>query len=151
LRWYLGVLSLQFLFPVACLLWDNVVGEFAGDVPHFSDLYGVVMSDPIDNTTVWHNDGHTMYLQLHRNELSILTVNCPGGEDRECQIDKFSCVVQWFLDRYGLDCNVGVSEVSSTMEIAWSVQGDTSDPDLCQVWVIPTKDEAFAAWLESQV
>lgn len=108
------------------------------------------MSEPVENITIWHSDGHALYLQLNRNELSVLTTMCPGGEDRECRIDNFDCIVEWFVSRYGLDCNVGVSEVSSEMEIAWTVQGDTHDADLCQVWIIPTKDEAFAAWLESQ-
>lgn len=87
---------------------------------------------------------------LNRNELEIQVVSCPGHEGRECQIGKFDCIVDYFLDRFGLDCNVGVSEVSSSMEIAWSVQGDVDDPDLCQVWVIPVTDEAFSAWLATQ-
>lgn len=108
------------------------------------------MSDLESEITLWRADGHSLYMQLNRNELSILTTMCPGGDDRECKIGNFDCIVEWFVMRYGLDCNVGVSEVSSEMEIAWTVQGDTSDSDLCQVWIIPTKDEAFAAWLEGQ-
>lgn len=104
----------------------------------------------MDDVTVWHQDGHRIQLQLHRNELSIQMVLCPGDEDRACQVGKFGCIVEWFLTVYGLDCNVGISEVASEMEIAWAVQGDTDDADLCQVWVIPTNDEAFAAWLAFQ-
>ena len=107
------------------------------------------MSDQVDDV-VWHKDGHQLYVQLNRSELSVLMTLCPGHADRECRVGKFDCIVEWFVSRYGLDCNVGVSEVSSEMEIAWSVQGDTDDADLCQVWIIPTKDEAFAAWLETQ-
>jgi len=103
-----------------------------------------------DNTTVWHTDGHKIYLQLNRSELSILSIICPENEDRACHTGKFACIVSWFLQTYGLECNVGMSEVSSNMEIAWSVQGDPTDPDLCQVWIIPTQDEAFAAWLTAQ-
>jgi hypothetical protein len=106
--------------------------------------------EELNETTVWHSDGHSIYMVLNRNELEIQVVSCPGHEGRECQIGKFDCIVDWFLDRYGLDCNVGVSEINSTMEIAWSVQGDTSDPDTCQVWVIPIADEAFSAWLATQ-
>jgi len=106
--------------------------------------------DDLQETTVWHSDGHSIYMVLNRNEIEIQVVSCPGHEGRECQVGKFDCIVDWFLDRFGLDCNVGVCDISSTMEIAWSVQGDTSDPDLCQVWVIPIADEAFNAWLATQ-
>lgn len=107
------------------------------------------MSD-ILTPTIWHSDGHRIYMQLERTELVIQEVTCPQTEDRECQTGKFDCIVTWFLNRYGLECNVGVSEVSSDMEIAWSAQGDMDDPDLCQVWVIPVIDEAFSAWLTTQ-
>ena len=106
--------------------------------------------ESVEDTTVWHSDGHSIYMVLNRNELEIQVVSCPGHEGRECQIGKFDCIVDWFLGRYGLDCNVGVCEISSTMEIAWSVQGDTDDIDTCQVWVIPVADEAFSAWLATQ-
>lgn len=107
------------------------------------------MSGPVDDV-VWYKDGHRLYLQLNRSELSVLATICPQGDDRECRVGKFDCIVEWFVGRYGLECNVGVSEVSSEMEIAWSVQGDTDDADLCQVWIIPVADEAFAAWLGTQ-
>jgi hypothetical protein len=54
------------------------------------------------------------------------------------------------LETYGLDCNVGICECSSHLELAWSVVGDTDDAELCQVWVIPVDDEAFSAWLVTQ-
>lgn len=104
----------------------------------------------LSDTTVWHSDGHSIYMVLNRNELEIQVVSCPGGDNRSCHVGNFDCIVDWFIGRYGLDCNVGVCEVNSTMEIAWSVQGDTSDPDLCQVWIIPVADEAFSAWLSTQ-
>ena len=104
----------------------------------------------LNETTVWHSDGHSIYMVLNRNELEIQVVSCPGGEDQACRVGNFECIVDWFIGRYGLDCNVGVCEVNPTMEIAWSVQGDTSDPDLCQVWIIPVADEAFSAWLSTQ-
>lgn len=107
------------------------------------------MSDLFE-PAVWNVDGHRVLLQLNKNELSIQMVLCPHHEGRACQVAGFDCIVTWFLDVYGLDCNVGVSEVASEMELAWSLQGDSSDPDLCQVWVIPTADEAFASWLETQ-
>jgi len=42
---------------------------------------------------------------------------------------------------------VGIAPPSAVMQIAWSISGDVSDTDLCQVWIIPIDDEAFAAWL----
>ena len=107
------------------------------------------MSD-ILTPTVWHSDGHRIYMQLNRSELVIQETICPQTEDRFCQTGKFDCIVTWFLDRYGLECNVGISEVFSDMEIAWAAQGDMEDPDLCQVWIIPIIDEAFSAWLTTQ-
>lgn len=108
------------------------------------------MNTSDQETTVWHSDGHRIYLQLNRSELTILQVICPDKDDKECATGKFECIVEWFLNMYGLECNVGMSEVASDMEIAWSVRGDTADPDLCQVWIIPTNDEAFSAWLSAQ-
>lgn len=107
------------------------------------------MLDSIDEV-VWHKDNHIMYLRLNRSELSISHVHCPGGDDRECKVGKFNCIVTYFLETYGLDCNVGICDCNSDMELAWSVVGDTDDPELCQVWVIPVDDEAFSAWLITQ-
>ncbi len=99
---------------------------------------------------VWHNDGHVMYLHLNRSEVTISQVVCPQTEDRQCKVGKFDCIVTYFLETYGLDCNVGICECSGNLELAWSVVGDTDDPELCQVWVIPVDDEAFSAWLITQ-
>lgn len=99
---------------------------------------------------IWHKDGHVIYLQISRNELVISQVRCPGQEDRECKVGKFDCIVRHFLEIYGLDCNVGTCDCASELELAWSAVGDFDDPELCQVWVIPTDDEAFAAWLVTQ-
>lgn len=95
---------------------------------------------------VWHNDGHIMHLQLNKESVVITHITCPGGD---CQ-HKDRCIVEWFLRRYGLECNVGVCAPSENMLIAWTVVGDPTDFDLCQVWTIPIDDEAFAAWLATQ-
>ncbi len=96
---------------------------------------------------VWHKDGHIIHLQLNKENLVITHVTCPGGECAH----KVGCVVEWFIRRFGLDCNVGVCAPEENMEIAWCLIGDETDLDLSQVWVIPVKDEAFAAWLVTQV
>jgi hypothetical protein len=37
------------------------------------------------------------------------------------------------------------------MQIAWALVGDKhKDLGVCQVWVIPTQDEAFSAWISTQ-
>jgi len=136
-------------------MWDNIGGSSVASrvskKASFLDLDATLsFMTELEDTTVWHSDGHSVYMVLNRNELEIQVVTCPGGEGRECEIGKFDCIVDYFLGRYGLDCNVGVSEVNSTMEIAWSVQGDVDDPETCQVWVIPLADEAFSAWLSTQ-
>ena len=95
---------------------------------------------------IWHKDGHIMHLQLNKENLLIFDVTCPGGE---CK-NKVGCIVEWFLRRFGLDCNVGVAAPEENMEIAWCMVGDSENLDLCQVWVIPIGDEAFAAWLITQ-
>ena len=102
----------------------------------------------LDTTSVWHNDGHVMYLELNRAEVLVTMVTCPG--EGACQHERLGCIVQYFITRFGLDCNVGVCPPTAEMPIAWMISGDPYDVDACQVWVIPTTDEAFAAWLITQ-
>lgn len=107
------------------------------------------MTNAIDEV-VWHKDGHVIHLQINRSDIIVSSVHCPNGEDRECKLGNFTCIVTWFLETYGLECNVGICSPAPELEIAWSAVGDYNDPEMCQVWVIPTEDEAFAAWLISQ-
>jgi hypothetical protein len=95
---------------------------------------------------VWHKDGHSLTLQISKENLVVLDVSCSGGV---CQ-HKVGCIVQWFVRRYGFDCNVGVCDPERVLEIAWMVAGDPDDVETCQVWFIPVKDEAFSAWLATQ-
>lgn len=108
------------------------------------------MSDTQTREMVWHNDGHIMHLELHQNEVLITHVTCPGGEASSCQHPQVGCLVDWFLLRFGLECNTGVAPISADMTIAWTVSGDLNLIDECQVWVMPVNDEAFAAWLITQ-
>jgi hypothetical protein len=103
-----------------------------------------------DDEMVWHNDGHVINLRINRSELVISYVHCPGTEERACKVGKHECVVSHFLNTYGLECNVGTCECSSEIELAWCGLGDFDDLEQSQVWVIPTNDEAFAAWLITQ-
>lgn len=99
---------------------------------------------------VWHKDGHSIHLQLNRSDVVISMIRCPGHDNRECKLGKFDCIVKHFLETYGLDCNVGICDCSSEIELAWSALGEFDEPEQCQVWVIPIDDEAFAAWLITQ-
>lgn len=100
---------------------------------------------------VWHEDGHRMFLQLNRAELSVTTVICPHPKgEGECWNDEHGCAVSWFLMRFGLDCHVGVVTPSGEMLIAWSWSGDRRDLESGQVWIISTDDELYAAWAVTQ-
>jgi len=109
------------------------------------------MTDIATQEMVWHNDGHIMHMELRHNEVVITHVTCPGGENASCFNKQVGCLVDWFLLRFGLECNTGVAPVSSDMTIAWTMSGDPTFIDECQVWVMPVDDEAFAAWLVTQM
>lgn len=108
----------------------------------------------MDSEMFWYNDGHKIQLTLDKASVLISSIICPHDNEPEaaCQgIVKDSCVVSYFLSRYGFDCNVGIAPVQNEMEIAWTIVGQPEyDYELCQVWVIPTSDEFFAAWIVSQ-
>lgn len=108
------------------------------------------MSDTKSQEMVWHNDGHVMHLELRQSEVIVTHVTCPGGDKPACEHPQVGCIVDWFLLRFGLECNTGVSAIESDMTVAWTVSGDSSLVDECQVWVMPVNDEAFAAWLITQ-
>ena len=91
----------------------------------------------------WHDDGHVMHLELVKSEAQITSVTCPGGE---CAHDETECVVKFYLDVFGLECNVGVCDMASDIPFAWAFIGRRSDLDACQLWVIPRADPFFQAW-----
>jgi len=99
---------------------------------------------------VWHNDGHSISLRLNKAELEIVVIACPGGESRACRYGDDECIVDYFIGRFGLDCNIGVCAPSEHLEICWSVSGDQNNPELAQVWFVPVDDEVFYAWMTTQ-
>jgi hypothetical protein len=106
-----------------------------------------------DEEIKWHNDGHTVMMLLNKDRLEIVGVQCPnkGKDGSSCEHDDAPCVVEYFLNIYGLECNVGVVDPSAEMTVAWAFIGDRhKDLGACQVWVIPTNDEAFSAWIATQ-
>lgn len=101
----------------------------------------------------WNNDHHVMKVVLNKSNFNIDSVVCPAVDDKApCMHESIGgCIVQWFLLRYGFDCNVGVTNAAHEIEIAWTLVSDSPyDPEMWQVWVIPTADDVFAAWLSSQ-
>ena len=106
-----------------------------------------------DEEIKWYNDGHVVTLLLNKDKLEIVDVYCPnrGKQDSPCAHDDVECVVEHFLKLYGLECNVGVVEPRGKIQLAWAFLGDKhKDLVACQVWVIPSEDEAFSAWLSTQ-
>ena len=96
---------------------------------------------------MWHDDGHSIRLRINKSELEIMEVSCPGLPDRKCAHDEHECVVKYFTDRFGMECNAGMCPASEVLDICWTIRGNTRDLDLCQVWFMPKTDELFSAWL----
>jgi hypothetical protein len=100
----------------------------------------------------WHDDGHQLWLQLVRADLTVATVLCPHATDDDgpCRSRQAECVVRYFIDRFGLECNVGTCAPEEYLDVAWSLVGNADDLDLAQVWIIPTSDDVFASWRATQ-
>ena len=104
-----------------------------------------------DEELRWHKDGHLVEFVLDKSNLTIVGTTCPLTTG-ECINKHGSCVVQAFINLYGMECNVGIAPVSKTMEFAWALVGDRDgDVDSFQVWIIPVEDEIFSAWETSQI
>ena len=100
---------------------------------------------------MWHNDGHEITLRIVKSELLILETKCPHNQDAEspCYDPSYGCVVDWFISRYGLECNAGSCAPEEKIKICWTIQGDRRDIEACQVWFMPVTDDVFSAWLVS--
>jgi hypothetical protein len=98
---------------------------------------------------MWHRDGHTINLKIVKSEIVIESVYCPEGDAGACHEPQYGCLVQWFLMRFGMECNVGSCRAESPMEVCWTLIGDPRDVESCQIWVMPVADEVFSAWLIS--
>ena len=105
-----------------------------------------------ESELVWNNDGHSISLRIEKNDLVIVGFECPHQEPgAECRRHSQECIVEWFIYRFGLECNVGMCEPASKISIAWAATGEPQMGfDMCQVWVIPTTDEFFSAWALAQ-
>ncbi len=111
------------------------------------------MTSTLPQSLAWHVDGHVIHLELNHEEIVITGTMCPFGEEgagHECWHPRVGCIVRWFLNRFSLDCHVGVCAPEASLEIAWSLAGDGVDLDLSQVYVISLSDPLFASWVADQ-
>lgn len=101
---------------------------------------------------VWHDDGHRLYLQIDQSDLRVVQVLCPFPNGGDCHHDEVDgCMVDHFVNRFGLECHVGVCAPKEYLDIAWTLQGSVMDLDASQVWIIATEDPIYASWRESQI
>jgi len=100
----------------------------------------------------WHDDGHWMTVQIIGPELKVTSINCPHSNDptKPCRHPRHGCIVETFINRYGLDCNVGSCPATSPITLCWTNVGDFEDIELMQIWVIPRNDDVFGSWLQIQ-
>lgn len=101
----------------------------------------------IESEMIWHDDGHKVSLRINKSELEVTSVYCPMKDDRKCRHEEADCVVEYFVLRYGMECNAGVCSASDTLEICWTYLGEQRYIDMGQVWFMPKTDEMFSAWL----
>lgn len=102
---------------------------------------------------VWHDDGHGIYLRIEKDKITVNPAPCPHSRSEEsaCYHRGVSgCMVEYFVQMYGLEVNEGICPPSEEMEVAWAFHGDLYDIDASQVWIIPKADEDFAAWLVAE-
>jgi len=100
-----------------------------------------------DSEMLWHNDGHKLFLQINKSELEIVDVYCPNTGGGDCRHERYGCIVEFFVTRFGLDCNVGVCPAKESLTICWSLVGDKYDVEAAQLWFVPLEDDMFHAWL----
>lgn len=106
-----------------------------------------------DLELTWHDDGHSLGLRIEKTELVITEIFCPNTEDdAKCKLHSDECMVRLFVQRFGLECNVGICSPAPQIKIAWALAGDLElGLDSCQVWIIPTTDDFFSAWAATQI
>jgi len=101
----------------------------------------------------WNNDGHQIKLVIDRDELLVSMAFCPNGRKAgtDCWNERVDgCIVDYYVDRYGLEINEGKAAAAPLLAIAWAFSGDKYNLDAAQVWIIPTTDVTFSAWLEER-
>lgn len=116
------------------------------------------MSTITPDEVVWSNDGHTITLHLDKENLEILQVTCPHDSEQDESQDhpclsnsRVGCVVKYFVNLYGFECNIGSCAPEPVLEISWSLLGSIDDIDQAQLWFVPVKDEVFYAWMTQRI
>lgn len=99
---------------------------------------------------VWHNDGHKLTLRIVKSELEVIDIFCPNTENMNCIDEHYGCLVKWFVNRFGMECNAGSCPAEPEMEICWTLQGNKRDIEACQLWFMPINDDVFSAWLTTK-
>lgn len=99
-------------------------------------------------------DGHTISFVLDRDKVNIHEIICPNiGTTSLCNRRRTYCVVERFIDAFGVDLCLGRVAINGRMEIAWCpVHGDESDLDdeYDCVWYVPIDDPDYRLMLADQ-
>lgn len=109
------------------------------------------MTRHVEIQQIWHNDGHKIELRINKAELEVLSTICPHENDAPCKNMTGDCVVTWFINRFGMECNGGMCPPAEFLEISWTIVGDINNFDSCQVWFMPLTDDIFDAWMISNL
>jgi hypothetical protein len=98
----------------------------------------------------WNVDGHRILLNLNKTSFDVSPGICPhgGGVDAPCYHEGISaCVVNYFVNIFGLECNAGTVAAEPSLEIAWVIVDENKwDIDLVNLSFIPVTDPYFADW-----
>tara|TARA_Y100000004_G_scaffold156594_1_gene181823 strand:- start:6126 stop:6467 length:342 start_codon:yes stop_codon:yes gene_type:complete len=100
----------------------------------------------------WNVDGHRILINVNNTEIDVTPSICPFGaqEDAPCYHEGIqSCVVNYFINTYGLETNTGVAPAQPSMEIAWAMSGSKWEVDLVDLKIIPVDDPNFSEWYNS--
>lgn len=102
---------------------------------------------------VWHNDGHEIKVTLEQQHVHVALSECPNNHKPNTACyheDVNGCVVDYFVELFGIECNVGTAPATNPLPIAWAYVGTSRNLEKTQVWIIPSNDDAFAAWFDDQ-
>lgn len=99
---------------------------------------------------VWHQDGHVLHLELRQAELYVTFVDCP--RTGSCIHEDAACVVEFFINQYGLEVNIGTCPPEPELEIAWTLLKDgRRELEAQQLWITPVNDYIYSAFRDSQM
>jgi len=97
----------------------------------------------------WNKDGHRLLLDINKSSLDVAPGICPNGasEGAACYHRGIqSCLVNHFINVFGLETNTGTVAASDIIEIAWCSEGNEWDIDLVEFLMIPVNDPHFHDW-----